>query len=212
MLKPLKAFLILFPFVITASFAQITTPPPDEEGTKQEPEFTFEKPKSELSQRLHYGGNVWLGFFGAFYIDASPMAGIEVTDAGTVVGLGASFIYQGGFQQGGSIAAGPRLFVRQPIWRTIFVHAEYEFMNADEERFYSFNSDINRAPGVSPTRKWGGSPLIGGGFYQNRNRQQKGSFISVMYNMGYNFNQGFISPQGLGGNGSPLVLRYGFFF
>ncbi|SOE22150.1 hypothetical protein SAMN06298216_2599 [Spirosomataceae bacterium TFI 002] len=212
MLKPLKIFLLIFPFILSASYAQITTPPPDDEEIPQEPEYTFEKPKSALSEKLHYGGNIWLGFFGAFYIDASPMAGIEVTDAGTVVGLGASFIYQGGFQQSGSFAAGPRFFVRQPVWRTIFVHAEYELMNADEERFYGFDPTVNRAPGVESQRKWGGSPLIGAGFYQNRDRQQKGSFISVMYNLGYSYNQGFISPQGLGGNSSPFVLRYGFFF
>lgn len=212
MLKPLKVFLLFFLFFQTTSYAQITTPPPDEEEVEQKPEFTFEKPKSAFSQKLHYGGNVWLGFFGAFYIDASPMAGVEVTDAGTVVGLGASFIYQGGFNQGGNLAVGPRLFVRQPIWRSIFAHAEYELMNASPEQFYGFDDNVNRAPGVDPGRKWGGAPLLGAGFYQNRSREQKGSFISVMYNFGYNINRGFISPQGLGGNGSPWVLRFGYFF
>lgn len=211
MLKPLKLLFFFLAFS-TYSFAQITTPPPPDEEEEQEPEFTFEKPKSAFSQRLHYGGNIWLGFFGAFYIDASPMAGVEVTEAGTIVGLGATFIYQGGFNQGGTVAAGPRLFVRQPVWRTVFAHAEYELVNATADRFYDYSTDVNRAPGENIGRKWGGSPLVGLGFYQNRSRQQKGSFISVMYNLGYSYGKGFVSPQGLGGNNSPLVLRFGYFF
>lgn len=193
------SLLLLFPLI---TLGQITTPPPEEEPEKT---YTFEKPKSPFSQKLHYGGNFWLGFFGSFYIDASPMAGYEITNAGTVAGLGASFIYQGAWQAEGAVAAGPRLFVRQPIWRTIFAHAEYELMNAPSYQFYSFQETDGR-------RKWGGSPLVGLGFYQNRQQAQKGSFISVMYNFGYNTGNGFISPQGLGGNDSPLVLRFGYFF
>lgn len=193
-------FLFLF-FITIALQAQITTPPPQD----PEEEFIFEKPKSGISQKLHYGGNFWLGFFGAFYVDASPMLGIDVTDKGTIAGIGATFIYQGAWREQGSIAAGPRLFVRQAVWRNIFAHAEFEVMNAPSFQFYSYNQLTDGR------RKWGASPLIGGGFYQNRSRQQKGSFIALMYNLGYNFGNGFISPQGFGGNQSPLVLRFGFF-
>ncbi len=165
----------------------------------------FEQPKSMFKQKLHYGGNIWLGFFGAFYADISPMAGYEITDKGTIAGLGASFIYQGAWRAEGATAVGPRIFVRQAIWRSFFAHAEYELINAPSYQFYNFDANND------PKRKWGGSPLIGLGMYQGRTRQQKGSFISVMYNMGYP-SFGFVSPQGLGGNQSPLVLRFGFFF
>ena len=190
--------------VSLASFAQETPIEPEEK-----PIF-FEQPKSDFKERLHYGGNLWLGFFGAFYVDASPMVGYEITNAGTVAGVGASFIYQGSFNAGGVAMAGPRIFIRQPIWRSIFAHAEYELMNAPVNQFYSF--DTNNQVGGEFGRKWEGSPLIGAGFYQGRTRQQKGSFISAMYNLGYAYNKGFISPQGLGGNDSPIVIRFGFFF
>ncbi|WP_055146608.1 hypothetical protein [Jiulongibacter sediminis] len=194
---------ILFSLTLLGAFAQQTPQPPEEE------EVFFEQPQSDFKQRLHYGGNLWLGFFGAFYLDASPMVGYEITDIGTTAGLGASFIYQGGFNTGGSFMAGPRIFIRQPIWRSIFAHAEFELMNAPENQFYSYNQDRQ---GIDIGRKWEGSPLIGAGFYQGRTRQQGGSFISVMYNIGYAYNRGFISPQGLGGNSSPFILRFGFFF
>jgi hypothetical protein len=197
----LSIFLIL---VAVVSFAQETPMEPEEKT------IFFEQPKSDFREKLHYGGNLWLGFFGAFYVDASPMIGYEITDAGTVAGIGATFIYQGGFNSGGVAMGGPRIFIRQPIWRSIFAHAEYEFMNAPVNQFYSF--DTNNQIGGVIGRKWEGSPLIGGGFYQGRTRQQKGSFISAMYNLGFAFNKGFVSPQGLGGNNSPIVVRFGFFF
>ncbi|MFT6879319.1 MAG: hypothetical protein ACI8UX_001750 [Psychromonas sp.] len=197
----LSIFLIL---VAVVSFAQETPMEPEEKT------IVFEQPKSDFREKLHYGGNLWLGFFGAFYVDASPMIGYEITDAGTVAGIGATFIYQGGFNSGGVAMGGPRIFIRQPIWRSIFAHAEYEFMNAPANQFYSF--DTNNQIGGVIGRKWEGSPLIGGGFYQGRTRQQKGSFISAMYNLGFAFNKGFVSPQGLGGNNSPIVVRFGFFF
>jgi hypothetical protein len=201
-LKLTAIFLLMISF--STSVAQRTEPQEEEEE-----QIYFEKPKSMFKSNLRYGGNIWLGFFGAFYIDASPMVGYEITEAGTVVGVGGSFIYQGGYNSGGNLMAGPRFFIRQPIWRSIFAHAEYELMNAPENRFYSY---INpNLPPASLTRKWEGSPLIGAGFYQGRMREQRGSFISIMYNVGSTYGKGFISPQGLGGNNSPWVLRFGFF-
>ena len=132
------------------------------------------------------------------------MAGYDVTGKGTIVGLGASFIYQGAYKQSGNLAYGGRLFARQAVWRNFFAQGEFEMMNASATNFY--NSELNETG-----RKWGGSPLIGIGMYQNRTRSQNGSFISVMYNIGAP-SYGFISPQSLGGNGSPFVIRIGYFF
>ncbi|MGK0137199.1 MAG: hypothetical protein ACI9DJ_000643, partial [Algoriphagus sp.] len=74
----LSIFLIL---VAVVSFAQETPMEPEEKT------IFFEQPKSDFREKLHYGGNLWLGFFGAFYVDASPMIGYEITDAGTVAGI-----------------------------------------------------------------------------------------------------------------------------
>lgn len=178
----------------------------EEPQEKEKPAF-FEQPKPAWKDKLRYGGNFWLGFWGAFYVDVSPMVGYEVTNKGTVVGLGANLIYQGVFNGGGDFIYGPKIFVRQPVFRSIFVQAEYEMMNAYSNQFYSFNAGT---PVTDIKKKWEGSPLIGAGFYQGR-QGQKGSYLALMYNLGYP-NRGFISPQGLGGNNSPIVIRYGFLF
>lgn len=173
---------------------------------KERPIF-FEKQTPAWKEKMIYGGNVWLGFFGSFYVDVSPMVGYRLTEKGTYGGLGATFIYQGGWQQSnGEFMYGPRIWLRQSVFKSVFVHAEYEFMNAYSDRFYSYNGNPNTV-----TKKWEGSPLIGAGFYQGRGARDKGSFISLMYNLGYPA-KGFVSPQGLGGNQSPLILRYGFMF
>lgn len=171
----------------------------------------FEKPKPEWKEKLRYGGTFWLGFFGAFYIDASPMVGYELNDKGTVAGIGANFIFQGTFNRNSATNTnntifGPKLFIRQQVFKQFFAHAEYEFINAYADQFYSFNINSN-----DPNKRiWGSSPLIGAGFYQGGNGR-RGSFISLMYNLGYP-NRGFISPQSLLGSQTPITLRYGFLF
>ena len=171
----------------------------------------FEKPKPEWKEKLRYGGTFWLGFFGAFYIDASPMIGFELNDKGTVAGIGANFIFQGTFNRNSATNTnntifGPKIFIRQQVFKRFFAHAEYEFINAYADQFYSYNLNT-----TDPSKRvWGSSPLIGAGFYQGGDGR-RGSFISLMYNLGYP-NRGFISPQSLLGNQTPITLRYGFLF
>ena len=171
----------------------------------------FEKPKPEWKEKLRYGGTFWLGFFGAFYIDASPMIGYKLNEKGTVAGIGANFIFQGTFNRNSATNTnntifGPKIFIRQQVFKRFFVHAEYEFINAYADQFYSYNLNT-----TDPSKRaWGSSPLIGAGFYQGGDGR-RGSFISLMYNLGYP-NRGFISPQSLLGNQTPITLRYGFLF
>jgi hypothetical protein len=171
----------------------------------------FEKTKPEWKEKLRYGGTFWLGFFGAFYIDTSPMVGYELNEKGTVAGIGANFIFQGTFNRNSAANTnntifGPKIFIRQQVFKRFFAHAEYEFINAYADQFYSYNLNT-----TDPTKRvWGSSPLIGAGFYQGGDGS-RGSFISLMYNLGYP-NKGFISPQSLLGNQTPITLRYGFLF
>jgi hypothetical protein len=195
---------IFFLLLIQTAFSQVIPPAEPIEEEEEEKPVLFEKPKAAWKSNLHYGGNLWLGFFGSFYIDASPMLGYDVTGKGTILGAGASFIFQGQYKSTGALAYGGRLFLRQAVWRSVFAQTEYEFMNADKTQFY------NSKPGEAK-RQWGGSPLIGLGLYRGSGRQQKGSFISVMYNLGAP-NKGFISPQTIGGSSVPIVLRVGYFF
>jgi hypothetical protein len=194
--------ILLLLFLSLNLSAQIIPPaePIEEEEPKEEQEekpVLFEEPKPAWKQRMHYGGNVWVQFWGALF------------DKGTIVGLGASFIYQGSSvygQNNNNIAVGGRAFVRQKVWRPIFAQAEYEFMNAPNTETNFYNWDVDGS-----ARKWGGSPLVGLGFYQGRNAEQRGSFISVMYNLGAP-SFGYRSMQTFGGSGSPFVIRIGYFF
>lgn len=200
-----------FLFSLTSVAQIMPQEEPLDEADKQQTEVKIKKERPEWLEKVHYGGNIWGGFFGQLFIDVAPMVGYEITEAGTIAGVGATFVYRGQFQgQNNSLAVGPKIFVRQPIWRSFFAHAEYELVNSDERDFYPFPFVTPNDPNFVPQRKWGGSPLIGLGMYQGRNREQGGSFISVMYNLGYN-SVGYINPQGIGGNGSPIVLRFGFF-
>lgn len=196
--------LLLIQISVKAQTTEEETPPPPPE----KPVY-FEEPKSPFWQNLHYGGNLWLAVYGQFYADVSPMAGIDITDKGTIAGLGGTFIYQGGYRQKGSLAVGPSLFIRQKLFKSFFAHAEYQLINAFENNFYSYDQNIvvnqDRLK-----RKWEGSPLLGLGLYQGRKGQQGGPYISVLYNFGADIGKGFISPQSLGGNSSPFTLRIGF--
>jgi hypothetical protein len=202
--------------------AQIIPPaePIEEENPKEEQEekpVLFEEPKPAWRQRMHWGGNFWLGLYGSLYVDASPMIGFDVSEKNTVVGLGGSLIYNGqprnsfNGDQSGSLSYGGRLFLRQGIWKSIFAQAEFEIMNSDKINFYPIDPKANDPGYLAPTgKKLGGLPLIGAGFYQNRSWQQKGSFVSIMYSLGGQ-NFGYINPQSFNLNGSVLVMRLGVF-
>ena len=207
----MRKIILVSAFIIStlSSFAQEGIPTSGDKDSQTK--VFFEKPKPEWREKLRYGGTFWLGFFGAFYIDASPMVGYELNDKGTVAGIGANFIFQGTFNRNSATNTnntifGPKIFIRQQVFKRFFAHAEYEFINAYADQFYSYNLNT-----TDPSKRiWGSSPLIGAGFYQGGDGK-RGSFISVMYNLGYP-NRGFISPQSLLGNETPITLRYGFLF
>lgn len=208
-----KIFLVIALIISTLSvFAQEGIPTSSDKDSQTQ--VFFEKPKPEWKEKLRYGGTFWLGFFGAFYIDASPMVGYELNDKGTVAGVGANFIFQGTFNRNSATNTnntifGPKIFIRQQVFKRFFAHAEYEFIRADAYQFYSY-IDNPIDPSAAFKKVWGSSPLIGAGFYQGGDGR-RGSFISLMYNLGYP-NRGFISPQSLLGNATPITLRYGFLF
>jgi hypothetical protein len=184
---------------------------PTSSDKSNQTQVLFEKPKPEWKEKLRYCVTFLLCFFGAFYFDASPMIGYELNEKGTVAGIGANFIFQGTFNRNSATNSnntifGPKIFIRQQVIKRFFVHAEYEFINAYADQFYSYNLNT-----TDPSKRaWGSSPLIGAGFYRGGDGR-RGSFIALMYNLGYP-NRGFISPQSLLGNQTPITLRYGFLF
>ncbi len=205
--------ILLFLLISVGSFAQIIPqgePIPEDDKPEEKKVVELEKPKPLWKERLHYGGNIWLGFWGSLYLDAAPMVGFDITDKGTVAGVGASIIYYGASKNlGGGLSIGPRFFVRQKIWRTVFAHGEYELMNSSPYNFYDTRPTFNPGTSLDPKNKWGGTGYLGVGFYQNRMRQQNGGFISVLYNLGAP-NHGFIPQQRIDQEGR-FVFRVGFF-
>ena len=197
-------YLIFILFSLSLS-AQII--PPVEELPEEEETVELEKPKSPWKEKFHYGGNIWVGFWGTLYLEATPMVGWDITEKGTVAGVGASILYYGAEKMyGGGLSVGPKVFVRQAIWRTVFAHAEYELMNSSPYNFYDV--DPTTITGLNPKNKWGGTGYIGAGFYQNGMRTQGGGFISVLYNLNAP-NSGYINRQSIGDG--RFVLRIGFF-
>jgi hypothetical protein len=166
------------------------------------PEMTkWETAKS----KLHYGGNAWASYFNGLFLDLSPTLGYDLNEKGTMLGLSLAIVSFGNSpKQEERLSIGPRVFVRQPIWKSIFAHGEIEAMHASKSQF-------NDAPQLVTdfSKDWRVSPLVGLGFYQGGGGQQRGSFISVLYNLN---NSGYVSPYSLFGRGSLYVFRVGIIF
>lgn len=70
-------FLPLFVLILWGNFASAQIMPQEEplsDAEKQEIVLNGKKERPEWFDKVHYGGNIWGGFFGAFYIDVAPMA------------------------------------------------------------------------------------------------------------------------------------------
>lgn len=201
--------ILFFLLITTSSFAQIVIPGEPIEKEEKEKPIEMEKPKPAWKEKMHYGGNIWAGFWGSLYLEATPMVGFDISEKGTVAGLGATILYNGvNRMYGGGLSIGPKVFVRQAIWRSVFAHAEYELMNSSAYNFYDKREAFDSNLSLNPKKVWGGTGYIGAGFYQNGMRTQGGGFISLLYNLNAP-NSGFINPQSIGDG--RLVLRIGFF-
>ena len=211
-----KIILVITLIISTLSgvFAQQKTQTSGETDadTPPQPKVTFENPRPEWKDRLRYGGTFGLGLFGSFYGNLSPLVGYEINDKGTLVGVGATFIYQATVNRNSpnvsNFTYGPKIFIRQQLFRRFFAHAEYELVHAYADQFYSYLDTSN--PANASVKRWGGSPLVGLGYYQGGGDSHRGSYLSLLYNLGYP-NTGFISPSILG-SGVPITIRYGLLF
>lgn len=155
-----------------------------------------------VKSKLHYGGNAWASYFNGLFLDLSPTLGYDLNEKGTMLGLSLAIVSFGNSpQKEERFSIGPRVFVRQPIWKSIFAHGEIEAMNASKSQF-------NDAPPVVTdfSKDWRVSPLVGLGFYQGGGGQQRGSFISVLYNLS---NNGYVNPLTSFGSTSLFVFRIG---
>ncbi len=208
--------------ISVGSFAQARedAPPP-------KPLFSDQKIRPEWMDRLRYGGNFWLQFWQGLYVDVTPMVGYEIGNTGkTVVGVGVPFTYSGrvrlvggqpntGSSQSnkGVLSIGGSVFLRQNIFKSIFLHTEYQIMNAPADLFFEYKKSSPTTGIQAIPRVWGGTPYLGVGIYRG-GKPTRGSFISLLYNplaSGVN-PRGFNNQNSFGGNIlQGLVVKIGFF-
>ncbi|MGL4632313.1 MAG: hypothetical protein ACRCVT_14015 [Leadbetterella sp.] len=216
-MKSLQVFAIILFFLLNNDVLGQGTPIPEIETIKvdtAEPSkpILFEQPKAPWRSKLLYGGNIFGGFWGQLYLDASPTIAYELNEKGLVGGIALRINYLGRQQIQGqsygssSLAVGPQLYLRQKVFNSFFAHAEYELINAGEDRFFDYIPNST----LATNRRWGGATYVGLGFYRGMQKQQSGAYISVLYNLSGG-TRGFIDPQGFFGN-IPIVIRFGALF
>lgn len=182
------SFLILACLMLTLTgYAQ-----EEEEGAKE---------KSEILEKLVFGGNLGGGYANGWNLNISPTVGYKITDR-TVTGLGLTYIYsdfQNPYYQNRTVykVTGGRVFGQQLLFRNLYAHAEYEYLTYDltvrsnDGRIIS--EFENQAPGL----------LLGGG-HSTSFGYGLGFTIEVLYNVLYR--------EGITPYSSPLRIRGGLMF
>jgi len=117
--------------------------------------------------KVFFGGNLGLQVGSVTYINVAPIVGYKVTDRYRV-GVGINYIYTNYFGQAHHLIGG-RLFQQFFVWKGIFLHAEYEFM--DYPSGY-VNNGTNKIQ-----RNIANAFNLGAGYQQNFGRR---AFTNVM--------------------------------
>lgn len=141
----------------SAAYAQVDLSP-----TGSPPQNT-QKPKGRPIDKVFFGGNFGLQVGAVTYINLSPIVGYKVTDRYRV-GVGINYIYTNYFGQKYHLVGG-RIFQQFFVWKGIFLHAEYEFMNYPTGYPVPYRRNIANAFNV------------GAGYQQNFGRR---AFTNVM--------------------------------
>ncbi|CAN5913250.1 hypothetical protein BH11BAC7_BH11BAC7_23150 [soil metagenome] len=150
-------------------------------------------PPYSLKDHLVYGGNFGLNFGNVTSISVSPMIGYKVTDKFTP-GIGLTYNYlrfnYQGYRSDPIHIYGGSIWARYYILENIFLHGEYEALNAEWD------------PYVHPGYRYNlNSALIGGGYRQSFGNLA--SYVLVLYNVTYTEDSPYPSP---------LIIRVGFGF
>ena len=147
-----------------------------------------------LKDRIVTGGGVGLGFGSVRdYFSVSPMIGYRLT-AKLLGGTGVTYRYTSYKLYRPSIKLndyGLNPFLRFTVYRNIFIHTEYEYLN------YEIPTSL-----AETTRRSFDSVLAGGGFIQPIG-QRAAFYLMALYNFSYQ-DQTQYSPYD-----SPIVVRAG---
>lgn len=151
-----------------------------------------------FKERIVTGGGLGLSFGSSQdFISISPMVGYRVTER-LLTGTGVTYRYTKYKYYTPALTLidwGFNPFLRYTLFKNIFVHTEYEYLN------YEFPSPVN--PEIS-TREAFNSFLAGGGFIQPIS-DKAAFYITALYNFSYKEPL----PNQYSPYYSPLILRAG---
>lgn len=178
-------------FFSSLVFAQVDYVRPATKPANQEKsEDTKEQDVSEMKfkDRLTYGGNFGLNFGDVTMVDISPMLGYRTTNR-WVNGVGITYQYFEDRRFSPSFKTsivGGRAFSRYLVYKSAFVHGEYELL-----KFNILNRNLEQNPS-----HWYPALFVGAGVFQGfGGKRQSGLVITGMYNLIYNQrNSLYISP------------------
>lgn len=92
------------------------------------PDTQPEPPRRDrVIDKFFFGGNLGLQVGSVTYINIAPIVGYKITDRYRA-GIGINYIYTNYFGQANHLV-GMRFFQQFFVWKGIFLHGEYEFMN-----------------------------------------------------------------------------------
>jgi hypothetical protein len=173
--------------IFSSKSAGAQNPMPNGSGTPSTPPV-----KEKTIDRFFFGGNLGLQVGTVTYINVAPLAGYKITPR-YWAGVGINYIYTNYFGQGFHLVGG-RIFQQYFVWRGIFLHAEYEFM--DYPTGLSF-------PNGKFRRNIANGFFVGPGYQQNLGKR---AFTNVMflYNVIWDPNNTIYN--------TPFALRFTFGF
>lgn len=150
-----------------------------------------------LKDRMYYGGNLSLQFGTVTFIEASPLAGVMITERYSA-GLGATYQYFNDrrFRYSSNVYGG-RIFNRYNVFPRIFAHAEYETLNVEVA------TQIPNTNEIVLTRDWVPGFMVGAGYFSPLGSRGGMNFM-LLYNLTHDNRR---SPYR-----EPYVIRVGFVF
>lgn len=157
-------------------FILVATIPFSVFGQDLDPDLQYVPRDTKKTERpidkFFFGGNFGLQVGAVTYVNIAPIAGYKVTPRYRA-GVGINYIYTNYFGQSFHLIGG-RLFNQYFVWKGIFLHAEYEFMNYPTG---------NVVPGTNKREHNIANAFnLGAGYQQNFGRRAFTS-VAVLYNV-----------------------------
>lgn len=135
-------------------------------------------PKSNIWDKVYFGGNLGLQLGTSTFVELSPLAGYRFTEKFSA-GVGLTFQYyhyNDGYYDLETNVFGGRVFGRYMFTDYLFGHVEYEYLNLEAFDFYRRRVDVE-------------SFLAGGGYMQ-----RLGGNSAVVAMILYNFTESAYTP------------------